>query len=221
MNKLIISIIITATLVLLLNWRFPYILQTNEARLNLLYSSIILCAILPRLFEYDIAMLLKGFGVFILVTGLLFVGYVNRYDILNSKLVSSLMPMVPVVSPSGDVVVSAIEGGHFQVEASLNGNNIICLVDTGATSILIDSKDALNIGIKPENLNYNILTSTANGTGYAAKILVDDFQVGPIKLNNIAVMVNKEPLGACLLGMSFLNKLNKFTISKDQLIMTP
>jgi aspartyl protease family protein len=221
MKKFLISLAIILTIVILLYWRFPYALQTNDAKLNLLYSSIALCSLLTRIGDYPLSSIIKGFFVFIITTGLLFIGYSYKNEILNSQLMSKLIPSRPITTLGGDVVVSATDGGHFQVEAKINNYRILCLVDTGATSILVDQKDIANIGIDPQTLNYNIESSTANGVGYGAQITADNFQVGPIILNNVNIMVNKEPLGTCLLGMSFLRRLKKFSISNDQLIMTP
>jgi aspartyl protease family protein len=221
MKKFLISLLVVLAIIALLYWRFPYALQTDDARLNLLYSSVVLCSFLTRIGDYPVESLIKGFSIFVITTGLLFVGYSYKNEILNSNIMSKLIPSRPITSTNGDVIVSAIEGGHFQVEATINNSRILCLVDTGATSILIDQKNAANIGINPSTLNYNVESSTANGIGYGAQITVDSFQVGTISLNNVNIMVNKEPLGNCLLGMSFLRKLKKFSISDDQLIMTP
>lgn len=114
------------------------------------------------------------------------------------------------VSGSGQAQVnlSADAGGHFFTNASVNGVSIRFLIDTGASLITLNSRDAKNAGI-----NYlagqKAALMTANGLVPAYRVKLDAVRLGDITLNNVdGVVVEGNALGSIgLLGMSFLNRL--------------
>ena len=97
--------------------------------------------------------------------------------------------------------------GVFATTATINGVTLPFLVDTGATSVSIDAGMARQIGI-----NYTrgtpVLVSTANGNVRAWQVKFDSVAVGPIILYGVDGTVREnDAIGAGLLGMTFLNRL--------------
>jgi len=126
-----------------------------------------------------------------------------------------------VSHPRGrSVALRADPRGHFQVEATVNGRTIPVMVDTGATSVALNSESARQVGIFPSRRDYSMPISTANGTVFAAPVTLREVRLGLISVRNVkAVVLPSEVLGVNLLGMTFLSRLSKFEIAGDQLVL--
>jgi len=127
----------------------------------------------------------------------------------------------PVGRPSGrSIALRADDRGHFQVDATVNGRSIPVMVDTGATTVALNSESARRIGIFPARRDYSVPISTANGTVYAAPVTLAEVRLGRISVRNVkAVVLPGQVLGVNLLGMTFLSRLSKFEIAGDQLVL--
>jgi aspartyl protease family protein len=55
--------------------------------------------------------------------------------------------------------------------------------------------------------------------GHGAAATVHSPAVGPIRMTNVLVEINKAPMGASLLGMPFLKRLDSFEVRGDQLFL--
>ncbi len=109
--------------------------------------------------------------------------------------------------------------GHFEVQAQINGHTTTFLADTGATLIALTHETAEDLGLNPASLNFNARTKTANGVGRAAYITLDRVEIGNISIKNVkAAVLEPEKLHVNLLGMSFINKLNRVEMKDGKLI---
>ena len=150
--------------------------------------------------------------------------YLYRYDAQNVgyRLLGGLMPgrAVVVTDRDGDqeVVLYKAMNGHFEANASVNGQTINMLVDTGASMIALTQEDAVAAGIIPENLTYSVTVMTANGVATAAPVTLSEISIGPITRRNVPATV-AEPgrLDQSLLGMSFLGTLSSLQMQTDEL----
>jgi aspartyl protease family protein len=82
------------------------------------------------------------------------------------------------------------------------------LVDTGATAVALHADQAKRLGI-PYKLNgKQIRVSTANGITSGYELMLDEVQVGDIRLTEVrGFVVEGAGPGMVLLGMSFLNRV--------------
>ncbi len=103
------------------------------------------------------------------------------------------------------VILKVEQGGHFFADATINGAMIRFMVDTGATTIAISSRDAKRLGINYLNAPVGTV-QTANGSRPAWKVKVDTISIGPITMNNVDATVLDGGLATPLLGMSFLSR---------------
>ena len=111
--------------------------------------------------------------------------------------------------------------GHFLADARMNGYKSKVLVDTGATYVAINETTARKLGIRLKDSDFKHKVNTANGITMAAATVIDEIQIGRVRVQNVQASVSRdEALGVTLLGMSFLKKLNKFEISSNELILT-
>ena len=107
--------------------------------------------------------------------------------------------------------------GHFTGNLSINGMSLKYLVDTGASTVALNSGDAKFAKIDYEK-GEKVPVNTANGTVMAYLVNVNTLKIGTITLNNVDVIVNEGGSPAMvLLGMSALNKLD---MKRDNSVMT-
>jgi len=100
--------------------------------------------------------------------------------------------------------------GHFLVTAMINGVPVPGMIDTGASAILVNWNQALQMGIDPRQ-GQRIVTQTANGPAAAWLVTFAQVQVGDIVLLNVPGAVvegGAEKLSLALIGMSFLRHVD-------------
>lgn len=123
--------------------------------------------------------------------------------------------------PLGRKVLLERDGaGHYQAEFRFNGRNVPAMVDTGATTVAINATTARRIGIslKPADFKYEV--RTANGTVKAARAMIDEVQIGRIRVDNVeAAVLDDRALAGTLVGMSFLNRISRFNANGDGLLL--
>jgi clan AA aspartic protease (TIGR02281 family) len=123
---------------------------------------------------------------------------------------------IPVAEPPATESYRAQRGNQFYVTASVNGNQIHFLVDTGATSVSLTPDDAKTLGFDLATLNWSGRSSTANGVIKIAPVTLGDIRLGRIVEYNVAAVVMPTS-GISLLGMTFLSRLRSWQISKGVL----
>lgn len=108
------------------------------------------------------------------------------------------------------VTLQADSQGHFFTTIQINGFSTRAIVDTGASSVVINSVEAQRMGIHYANGD-RITTSTANGETVARRVTFTSVRVGDIVLENVPGLViegGTEKLRDTLLGMTFLSRLD-------------
>jgi aspartyl protease family protein len=107
--------------------------------------------------------------------------------------------------------------GHFVSDGSINGSTVRFLVDTGATTVALNSREAARIGLDYRR-GERILMSTANGVVNAFSARLDTVRVGGIELHNVEAVVHEgDHPSIVLIGMSFLNQVD---MKRDGALMT-
>ena len=110
--------------------------------------------------------------------------------------------------------------GHFLARVQANGSALTMLVDTGASTVVLNPADAKRIGIDVDKLRYSVPVQTANGTTYAAQVRLKSIAVGGIVMRDIEALVAKPgTLRDSLLGMSFLSRLRSYEFSGEYLTL--
>jgi aspartyl protease family protein len=110
--------------------------------------------------------------------------------------------------------------GHFVARTQVNGVPVTMLVDTGASTVVLQPADARLAGIDVDNLSYSVPVQTANGTAFAAAVRLRHVAIGPIVLNGVDALVSAPgALKQSLLGMSFLRRLRSYEFTGEFLTM--
>ncbi|MER8391657.1 TIGR02281 family clan AA aspartic protease [Mesorhizobium sp. M1340] len=118
------------------------------------------------------------------------------------------------------VVVTADARGHFMSVFKLNGRQIDGMIDTGATLVAINSSTARRIGISLNPTDFSHQVNTANGAIKAAVVTIDRLQIGRITVEGVeAVVLDDRALHTNLIGMSFLQRLEKYQVEDGTLLL--
>ena len=120
-------------------------------------------------------------------------------------------------SSSPGVTLYANAQGHFVSECQINGALLKFIVDTGATTVALNSGDARFAKIDYKR-GEPVQISTANGVVTAYRVTIASLKIGAITLNQVEASVlegGSPPL--VLLGMSALSRLD---IQRQDIAMT-
>ena len=136
-----------------------------------------------------------------------------------ARVAGELQPGVAVVdSEAGIATFRRGIGGHFEINATVNGHTTPMIFDTGASAVVLTIADAEAAGIDTDGLNFTIPVSTANGTGRAARVRLDRMEVGGIVRERVVAFVTEDgALDMSLLGMTFLETLSRYSVTQNSL----
>lgn len=147
--------------------------------------------------------------------------YAYRDELTNvaARVAGELRPGVAVVdSRNGIATFRRGLGGHFEINATINGHTTPMIFDTGASAVVLTIADAQAAGIDTEGLSFTIPVSTANGTGRAARVRLDRMEVGGIVRERVVAFVTEDgALEMSLLGMTFLETLSRYSVTQNSL----
>jgi len=156
----------------------------------------------------------------------LIAGYQYRYELqdIASRVTAGLVPGSPLAlgEADGRATVTLEKGidGHFQARVLVNGQPILAVVDTGATSTVLTAQDAMTAGFNPAALSYTVPVATANGMANAATVRTDELAIGAIVRRRMTVLVAAPgSLSQSLLGMNFIGSLSGFDVRGDRMIL--
>jgi len=220
-----VAIAATGFLVLLLVQARPGALDDRDSQIRLTALLAILAWVASGLFlrrERVPALRWVRHGALWLGLGaMLVLGYSYRADIddLWNRMLAELIPGRAVETAPGTVMLRQAQGGHFRVDAAVDGVSLHMLVDTGATLVTLSPRDARRLGIDLDRLVYSQRFRTANGEGLGALVRLREIRIGPIAVRNVEASVNRAPMDASLLGQSFLNRLAGYSVSNGTLTL--
>ncbi len=119
------------------------------------------------------------------------------------------------------VSIERNDGGHFVSDFKFNGRKIEAMVDTGATVVAVNLSTARRIGVPVTQADMKQTVRTANGETRAAIVTIERLDIGRISVNNVqAIVLDDSALGGALIGMSFLNRLNKYEVDGTAMVLT-
>ena len=101
-----------------------------------------------------------------------------------------------------EIVLQRNAYGHYVTSGTINDDEVVFLLDTGATDIAIPETLANDIGLIKKQ---RIVVKTANGNARAYRTRIDSVGIGDIKLYDLnATILTNMPGKEILLGMNFL-----------------
>ncbi len=157
----------------------------------------------------------------VVIAGVLVLGFAYRAELTDAglRLRGALVPGYVTASGPHELTLSADDSGGYRVTGQVNGQPVTFMVDTGSSDIVLSPADAERVGINPATLRYTRTYETANGEGVGAPFTANSLEVGPIRLANIEMSVNRTPMRSSLLGMAFLKRLASFEVRHGRLFL--
>ncbi|MBI5262130.1 MAG: TIGR02281 family clan AA aspartic protease [Bradyrhizobium sp.] len=136
-----------------------------------------------------------------------------------SDTVSDLLRHGPTAA-SRAVEIKRGRGGEFALRAKINGVTVPMVIDTGATSVVLTYETAKAAGLPLELLAYDVDVETAGGHTKAARLTLDRLAIGKLVERSVpALVVPHGQMKTNLLGMSFLDRLERWEVRADRLML--
>lgn len=180
---------------------------------SLIYQVLLLSMLISSLFirtATDRGKKLKYLAVWLaaIFVGVIF--YNNR---------NNFIPYVAKVDQEGKIEIQKSADNHFYIMLKVNNVNVLFLIDTGATTTSLTLNDAKRVGIDVNNLKYNQMVNTANGTAFGASAKISNVKIENFKFDDMWVLINQNMSGSSLLGMNFLKQLSGYEVRQDKMIL--
>jgi aspartyl protease family protein len=138
------------------------------------------------------------------------------YWAFNAFLAHQYNPNTEVSAGQGQqLVLQRSKDGHFRLNGRINGEPVVLLIDTGATTMTLGAALATHLQLKPGE---SMISQTANGAveGYQSRL--DQLSVGPFEFTSVAVGVVPELGNEILLGMNVIRHFDVL-LKGDQMIL--
>jgi len=148
--------------------------------------------------------------------------YSYRFELsdIADRVMAEFIPGEPQVGRGGEVIVNRRLGGEFVIPAKVNDLPVAFLFDTGASTVVLRAQDATKVGVDSAGLDFDVSVVTANGAAMAAQTRLDKISVGPIVLRDVRALVARPgALSESLLGMSFLDRLQGYSVERGRLVL--
>ncbi|MEM7542085.1 MAG: TIGR02281 family clan AA aspartic protease [Pseudomonadota bacterium] len=112
-------------------------------------------------------------------------------------------------APARQIVrVAPGDGGHYTLDGTINGNPVKFIVDTGATSVVMNRNTAEKVGISYEK-GQPVAVETASGEAAAYRLDLKEVKVRALGIKNVpGVVIDGDYPTQVLLGQSFLNRID-------------
>lgn len=111
--------------------------------------------------------------------------------------------------------------GHFWVRASVDGEEVRFLIDSGATLTALSRRSADAAGLELRDDGMPVVINTANGAVNAQRARIARLAVGPIVSKDLAAVVSAAFGDMNVLGMNFLSSLESWRVEGRTLILVP
>ena len=124
------------------------------------------------------------------------------------------------ISPSygGETSIERGPGGHFYTNASVNGQSIPFVVDTGATTVALTVDSARAAGLYIDPTSFTVVGSGASGATRGKRVMLNRIEVAGRTVENVGGVVLKG-LEVNLLGQSVLTRLGSVEMRGDKMVL--
>ncbi len=219
-----IALLVAAGLALLISADAGSLIGLTQQQTGRALPGVILLVVLgASLFarRMPFGQMIRGLAAWAMIFVVVIGAYTYRFELQDfaGRVTGELSPGAAIVSDDGQTVSFRRGlGGSFLLSTDVNGAEVRMLFDTGASAVVLTQADARAAGIEVDNLRYGVRVQTANGVSTAALTRLDSITVGGIERRNIrAYVAQPGALEMSLLGMTFLETLERFSVAQDRL----
>jgi aspartyl protease family protein len=193
-------------------------LSSASVRLVILAVAIVVAV---TMFRGRLSQAIMFILIWIAIALALAVGYTYRFELreVADRVMAEFVP--GHAATRGRVVeVARGQGGNFTVVTQVNNARVAMVFDTGASSVVLTQDAAKAAGLPLEVLTYSVPVETANGRTRAAPVTLQMIGIGGIVERDVAALIAQPgQLRQSLLGMSFLNRLERWEVRGDRLML--
>ena len=156
-------------------------------------------------------------AIFVVAYGLLLfrADFVTLWDRARSDLTGTS------ADAGGDVILARDTSGHFMLNALVSGASVRFMVDSGASNTAVNFETARSMGFTNPTARAPLIVETANGIANSYPLGNIDVVVGEVRVMGVAVEAGENLGEMNLLGMNFLDKLRRWRVEGDRMILTP
>ena len=118
----------------------------------------------------------------------------------------------------GETRLARMPNGHFYADATVNGQPVHLVVDTGASSVALTVADAQRIGIAVSPAEFQVVGTGASGPVRGKVVLLDSVSVDGKEVRGVRGAV-LEGLDVSLLGQTYLSRIASVQMSGDSMTL--
>lgn len=141
----------------------------------------------------------------------------NAIDDAATENASSAISVPGAARPT--VRVPLGRGGHYWIDATINGSTASFLIDSGATVTVVSKAFALSSGLNIDNTGPVVRLQTATGEATAHRARVARLALGSIALNDVDVLVMDTASDTNVIGMNILSQLHGWRVENGVMIL--
>ena len=136
-----------------------------------------------------------------------------------------MVAATPGVTPAGRAPAAKIHelwrgaDGLFYADATVNGQPVRFLVDTGASTIVLTAADAQRVGAAASASAGQLVADTAAGPSAMSAVTLASVTVGPRSASEVRAAVASGGLSVSLLGLTWLAALDSVLIEGDRMVL--
>ncbi len=180
-----------------------------------------LAVVVFGLFRGRFSQAIKSILIWVAIVLALAIGYTYRFELreVADRVMAEFLPG-HAATRGRMVEVARGQTGNFVVVTQVNGARMPMILDTGASSVVLTHEAAKAAGLPLEVLSYSVPVDTANGRTRAAPVTLQSIGVGGIVERDVSALIAQPgQLRQSLLGMSFLNRLERWEVRGDRLVL--
>lgn len=119
----------------------------------------------------------------------------------------------------GVVKIPLSNDGHYWVNATVNGQRLRFLIDSGASITAIAQQTANALSLPPDPARTMVVIQTANGPVTAQRSILPALEIGSISASDLPVIVSPAFGTVNVLGMNFLGKLKSWRVEDGSMVL--
>lgn len=125
-------------------------------------------------------------------------------------------PQVRGSGSQAEVILQRNRQGHYVATGSINGEPVVFMLDTGATTIAVPAQIADELGLKR---GVAVQVNSANGVGDAWLTRLNEVALGGLRLQDVRATISPGYVAdEVLLGMNFLSQFD-FSQQGEELVL--
>lgn len=139
--------------------------------------------------------------------------YVSDPKVATGERTSSVPELV---APRSKTLRQASDG-LFYVDATVNGERVHFVVDTGASVVVLNASDAARTGVGASASHVRV--ETAAGSSSMRRARIENISVAGQTIKGVAAVVMHDNLKVSLLGQSALAQLSSVSLKRGELTL--